>query len=128
MARVLVIEDNSSVREMLRYVLTEEGHAVRTAPDGPSGIAAAREDPPEVVLLDYGLPGMEGPEVLQELKTLRPSFPVFYLTVYGDFDKPALAEADACFVKASDLTPVLEALACVGGRDKAVFRVKPAAR
>jgi CheY-like chemotaxis protein len=118
MARILVIEDNSSVREVLAYVLTREGHVVRTAPDGPSGIASARENPPEVVILDYSLPGMEGPEVLKVLKTLRPSFPVFYFTVHGDFDKPALAEADACFLKSSDFTPVIEAIARVGGREE----------
>lgn len=118
-ARVLVIEDNPLVREVLRLELAEAAYDVQTVADGPSGIAVAREDPPDVVVLDFRMPGMDGTQVLRALKELRPDLPVFFYTVYGDFAKPALAEADGAFVKAADLTPLFEALGRATGRDAA---------
>ena len=110
--RVLVIDDDAGVLEVLRLVLTEEGHDVRAMPDGPSGVALAQEDPPDVAILDFRMPGMSGVEVLRALKRLRPSLPVFFHTVYGDFGgKSELDEADYCFVKSSDLSPVIKAVA-----------------
>jgi CheY-like chemotaxis protein len=112
MARVLVVDDNACIRELLQYSLTLAGHTVRTVPDGPSGIASAREDPPEVAILDVKMPGMDGIEVLRALRRLQPNLLVFFFTVYGDFcNKPALAEADGCFVKSAELTPLVEAIA-----------------
>ncbi len=112
MARILVIDDQPLIRKLLHIDLSLAGHAVTESPDGPSGIAEALENPPDVVVLDFKLPGMDGAEVLRALKARQPRLPVFFFTVYGDFgNKQALAEADGCFVKSGDLTPLREAIA-----------------
>ena len=66
--RVLVVDDNADLVEMLGITVESAGHEVRTALDGPSGISAALAFRPDVVLLDVGLPGMSGIEVARELR------------------------------------------------------------
>jgi two-component system CheB/CheR fusion protein len=68
--RVLVVDDNADAREALRFLLEDEGHAVRTAGDGPDALREAEAFYPEVILLDIGLPGMDGYEVARRLRTL----------------------------------------------------------
>jgi len=64
---VLVVDDNADVRTYVRSVLTPD-FRVRTAPDGERGLAAAREDPPDCILADVMMPGMDGVEVVQALR------------------------------------------------------------
>jgi PAS domain S-box-containing protein len=66
--RVLVVDDNVDAVESLAMLLRVEGHEVRTAHDGPSALSAAETFRPEVVLLDIGLPGMDGYEVARRLR------------------------------------------------------------
>jgi PAS domain S-box-containing protein len=68
--RVLVVDDNTDAAHSLADLIGLLGHRVDVAYDGPSAIAKARADPPEVVLCDIGLPGMSGYEVAQALRTL----------------------------------------------------------
>jgi len=66
--RVLVVDDNVDAAESLAMVLRLEGHDVEVAHSGPSALAAARIRPPEWVLLDIGMPGMDGYEVARTLR------------------------------------------------------------
>jgi signal transduction histidine kinase len=66
--RVLVVDDNEDAREALRFLLEDEGHRVRTAGDGPDALREAEAFHPEVILLDIGLPGMDGYEVARRLR------------------------------------------------------------
>jgi CheY-like chemotaxis protein len=66
--RVLVVEDNDDAREMLVYLLRHDGHEVRSAGDGREAIAAAEAFAPQIVLLDVGLPGLDGYEVARHLR------------------------------------------------------------
>ena len=75
---VLVVEDDDTLREMLRLHLQHEGYRVLTAADGPAGLSAARTAAPDLVLLDVMMPGMDGFEVLH---SLRSSFRTRYLPV-----------------------------------------------
>jgi two-component system response regulator MprA len=59
MTRVLIVEDNHDLAFGLRNNLEIEGYAVDVADDGPSGLAAARRNPPDLVVLDLMLPGMD---------------------------------------------------------------------
>ena len=83
---VLVVEDNDDARETLRRMLELEGHKVRTAPDGVSGLEAVRSAPPEIALIDIGLPEMDGYElarrIRKELSTARQPYLVA-VTGYG---------------------------------------------
>jgi two-component system CheB/CheR fusion protein len=66
--RVLVVDDSIDSAESLARLLRRWGHEVHVAYDGPSALAAARSTAPEVVLLDIGLPGMDGYEVARQLR------------------------------------------------------------
>ncbi|HEV8313660.1 MAG TPA: response regulator [Burkholderiaceae bacterium] len=68
--RVLLIDDNPDAVEALAELLRLSGHNVRTAGDGPSGLALATQFEPEFVLCDLGLPGMSGYEVALALRAL----------------------------------------------------------
>ena len=67
--RVLVVDDSVDSAETLGELLRIWGHDVRLAHDGPGAIEAARDYRPEVILLDIGLPGMDGFAVARQLKT-----------------------------------------------------------
>src|SRR5689334_10887819 len=66
--RILVVDDSVDSAETLGELLRIWGHDVRLAHDGPAALAAAREYRPEIVLLDIGLPGMDGFAVAGELR------------------------------------------------------------
>jgi two-component system phosphate regulon response regulator PhoB len=68
MARVLVIEDEADIQQVLDYNLREKGHKVFIAGTGEEGLKVAREKRPDLVLLDLMLPGMPGTEVCKQLK------------------------------------------------------------
>ncbi|MBI5444809.1 MAG: response regulator [Deltaproteobacteria bacterium] len=112
MPRVLLVEDNPIVLEVVRYTLAEAGYAVRGVSDGPSALAAAQEEEPSAVVLDLKLPGMDGREVLRKLKATHPRVPVFVFSGRGDSaDVVAeLAGVDGCFAKSADLSPLIRAL------------------
>src|SRR5262249_23682279 len=68
--RVLVVDDNADSLESMEILLQMWGHEVRTAHDGPAALTVAAEFPPDIVLLDIGLPGMNGYEVAQRLRDI----------------------------------------------------------
>ena len=67
-SRILVVDDSLDSAETLGELLKIWGHDVRLAHDGPAAVAAARDYRPEIVLLDIGLPGMDGFAVATELR------------------------------------------------------------
>jgi two-component system CheB/CheR fusion protein len=69
--RVLVVEDNIDGARLMTRLLESRGHQTRVAHDGPSALEAAREQCPEVVLLDIGLPGMDGYQVAERLRGME---------------------------------------------------------
>jgi len=68
-ARVLVVDDSVDSAETLGELLKIWGHDVRLAHDGPAAVEAARDYRPDVILLDIGLPGMDGFAVARQLRT-----------------------------------------------------------
>lgn len=106
--KVLVVDDNVDAAETLVDLLMMWGHEAYVAHDGIAGIAAAEEHMPDVVLLDIGLPGMDGYEVAQQLETRMGSRKprLMALTGYGQDDdrhKTHQAGFDAHLVKPVDL-------------------------
>lgn len=67
-SRLLVIDDDVNITSFLKRALAYEGYQVETATDGISGLAAARDMPPDLVILDIMLPGLDGVEVLRRLR------------------------------------------------------------
>lgn len=81
--RVLVVDDEPPIVELVRGYLRREGWEVLTAADGPAAIAAVREHAPDVVVLDLMLPGLDGIEVCRQLRTFSDVY-VIMLTARGE--------------------------------------------
>ena len=67
--RILLVDDEPDILEFLSYTLKKEGFDVKTAPDGPAGLQLAREFNPHIMLLDVMMPGMDGIEVCESLRS-----------------------------------------------------------
>ena len=67
--RVLVVEDSQVIQRLIEVCLRPAGFEVDTRDDGPSGLEAALENPPDLLILDVGLPKMDGWEVLSRLRS-----------------------------------------------------------
>lgn len=78
--RALVVEDERDLADVLSRVLTLEGWPTTTAADGNSAIRAAKQNPPDVAVLDMMLPDMTGLQVLRHLRTVNPAVCVLFLT------------------------------------------------
>ncbi len=112
MARILIIDDDKNIRFLVHEELTLAGHSVEGAADGPSGLAAAQENPPDLVILDVKMPGMSGLDALPQLKKCSPQTPVYLFTAYGDFREDAQRlGADGYIVKSADFSPLCETVA-----------------
>ncbi len=83
---ILVIEDDREIRDLLVHYLRKEGFRPSVAPDGESGLARARADKPDLILLDILLPEMDGLELLRRIRADREiaATPVVMLTAKGD--------------------------------------------
>jgi DNA-binding response OmpR family regulator len=86
-ARALVVDDAAEFRELVASVLRSEGFVVDLAEDGPAALASARSAPPDVVLLDIGLPGMDGVEVCRQLRTFSDAYVVMLTGREEEIDK-----------------------------------------
>jgi DNA-binding response OmpR family regulator len=93
MTRVLVVEDDPSIGRLLRRSLNERGDVVTVATDGASGLSLALQEQPEIVLLDLGLPDLDGRQVLQMLRAVS-QVPVIVITAQDD-DRTVVQALDA---------------------------------
>ncbi len=94
--RVLVVEDETALRDQLRERLTREGFAVDAAPDGEEGLFLGREYPVDVGIVDLGLPGLSGIDLIKQLREAGRDFPILILTARGNWqDKVEGLEAGA---------------------------------
>ena len=84
--RVLIVDDDEALRELLARELSRSGHEVAQAPSAAAGVASARQAEPDVVLLDLQLPDESGIEVLRRLRSERPDVEVVVLTAHGTVD------------------------------------------
>ena len=91
MTRVLVIDDEAPIRLLCRVNLEAEGMEVLEAADGPTGLQAAREERPDVVLLDVMMPGLDGWQVAQRLLEDEETseIPIIFLTARAEFSDRA---------------------------------------
>lgn len=78
--RILIIEDDQAILKVLQRGLSYEGYTVDTATEGRSGLMLAREHQPDLVILDWMLPGMDGLEVCHRMRTANGSIPILMLT------------------------------------------------
>ncbi len=89
MSRILLIDDEASLREVVSYILTEAGHEVVTAADGDEGLTRFEADLPELVVTDIRMPGTGGMEILRRVRESgrMPPVPVIVLTAHGTVEQ-----------------------------------------
>ena len=110
---VLVVDDHAPIREFVCAALVGAGYAVREAGDGAEALRLAQEARPAVILLDIGLPGMDGRQALAAYRRgPGPHAPVVLMTAAGDIDLYAAEEGAADLL--SKPFSVAELLAVVG--------------
>src|SRR5437899_4613350 len=88
---ILVVDDESEIREGLELLLTGEGYGVSSAETGESGLGKLEERPFDLLLLDVSLPDRNGIDLLREIRTRDPHLPIVLITAYGSVDMPRAA-------------------------------------
>ena len=107
--RILIIEDDEGIVRVLRRALTYEGYQVEAAMDGETGLSQARDWRPDMIILDLMLPGMDGLEVTQRLRT-EGNIPILMLTAKDTVNDRILgldAGADDYMTKPFELDELL---------------------
>jgi DNA-binding NtrC family response regulator len=91
MARILLIDDDASLREVVQFILTEAGHQVDACPSGEAGLELLDRDP-DLVVTDIRMPGIDGMEVLRRIREgAGPTPPVIVLTAHGTVEQAVAA-------------------------------------
>jgi PAS domain S-box-containing protein len=86
-ATVLVVDDDTDVRAFLADSLQSLGYSVIEAEDGEAGLAQLDRHRPDLILLDYAMPGMNGADVARAARKLRPGLPIVFVTGYAETDQ-----------------------------------------
>jgi len=109
MKKILVVDDEESIRELYRADLSDEGYEVGLAVDGRQALLLIGTFRPDLVTLDIKLPDIDGIEVLRRLRETNPTVPVILLTAFGEFRQDFNTWAsDAYIVKSHDTTELKE--------------------
>lgn len=117
MGQIVVIDDDDDIRFLVRRRLEKQGHTVTEAPDGPRGLALIASDEPDLVVLDWMMPGLTGIDVLERLRADgRPRPRVLMLTARtqeSDVARALEAGADGFLVKPFTASDLLDAVAAL---------------
>lgn len=98
--KVLIVDDDHHHRTILASGLEALGHRVSQAPDGPSALAALAAEIPDVMLLDFAMPGMNGAELAREVRLRWPSLPIVFTSGFADTQAiEAVEGADAIIMR-----------------------------
>lgn len=102
---ILIVEDNHNQRALYEEELKDEGYHVLTAADGRAALATAREQRPDLVILDVNMPVLDGLDTLSQLLEFDNQIKVIINTAYASYqDSFSSWSADAYVVKSSDLS------------------------
>jgi two-component system NtrC family response regulator len=97
MAKVLLIDDDAGLREVVAFILGEAGHEVVAAADGEEGLRRLAADRPDLVLTDIRMPGRDGLDVLQQVRAAPDAPPVIVLTAFGSVEQAVEAMKAGAF-------------------------------
>ena len=105
MARLLIADDDKNLALLYEQELTDEGYEVSVVNDARSAIDRVESDPPDLLVLDIQMPGMDGIEALSHILGENKQLPVILKSAYSNYkDNFMTWSADAYVVKSSDLT------------------------
>jgi two-component system response regulator AtoC len=96
-AKILVVDDEAIVRESLRDWLSDVGHQVLTAENGPQALEIIQKEEPRIVIADLVMPGMDGLELLKRAKEIYPSIEVIIITAYGSIPTAITAMREGAY-------------------------------
>jgi len=108
MDRVLVVDDELPVRNLVRMALETEGFEVETAASGREALDKLSESQPNVVVLDLSMPGMDGGTVMDSMRDRGIETPVLFLSAYGAEEAQRLHHAEAALAKPFDPYDLVE--------------------
>src|SRR5205085_4640583 len=92
---ILVIDDDPDVRGFIVEALEEQGYNVREAADGQEGIAEAERDTPDLIVLDFIMPGLSGADVARHLRGRTPGLPILFVSGYSETEAVKSTAPDA---------------------------------
>ncbi|MBO8172040.1 MAG: response regulator [Bacillaceae bacterium] len=84
--KILIVDDQYGIRVLLYEVLGKEGYTMYQAANGKQALNIVKKESPSLVILDMKIPGMDGLEILREIKTIDPDIKVIMMTAYGELD------------------------------------------
>jgi two-component system response regulator (stage 0 sporulation protein F) len=84
--KILIVDDQFGIRILLNEVLQKEGYQTFQAANGVQALEIVKKNPPDLVLLDMKIPGMDGIEILKRMKVIEPDIRVIIMTAYGELD------------------------------------------
>jgi len=118
--KILLVDDEADFTRPMSAWLSSEGYSVTVAEDGGTALNLIRENPPDIVFLDLKMPGMDGAEVLRNIRVFNKNIPIIVITAYVDDPKvKEMGEYDisGVFYKGDDF---IEGLSLI----KSVLRLK----
>ncbi len=111
MKKILLVDDDASIRFIYTQELQDEGYTVVEAKDGEEGLSLFEQERPDIVILDIQMPGMDGIEVLRQMKKMSSETPVILSSAFPEFKQNiGVWAAEEYVVKSSNLERLKEAV------------------
>lgn len=111
MKKILLVDDEESIQIVYREEFEDEGYEVISALDGTIGLQKFNEENPDIVILDIQMPGINGVEVLRQMKMLNSDIPVILSSAYQEFKRDLGTWAsDEYVVKSGNLNELKKAV------------------
>ena len=105
MATILLVEHNPNECILYEHELSEEGHRVIVANDGPQALALCEKAAPDLVIMDVSMPGMDGIDIMSRMLCRNHKLPIILNTAYASYKEDFRSwAADAYLIKSADLT------------------------
>ena len=125
MARVLVIDDDEEIRTLVKHMLVGEGHQVEEAVDGAEGLRLFGKDPPDLVLTDINMPGLDGHEVITAIRVLHAEVPIIAVSGGGAIEQDELLLKAFALGAVEVIMKPFEFRQLVGAVERALGPLKP---
>jgi CheY-like chemotaxis protein len=111
MSKILLVDDEEGIQLLYQEEFQDEGYEVISAFTGEEALEKFKSETPDLVILDIQMPGMNGIEVLRQMKMMAPKLPIILSTAYHEYKQDLSAWAsDEYIVKSPDLTKLKEAV------------------
>lgn len=111
MRKILLVDDDESIQLLYQEELAEEGYQIVSAENGVEGLEKFKSESPDLVVLDIQMPGINGVEVLRQMKMINSAIPVILNSAYHEFKRDLGCWAsDEYVVKSSDITELKAAI------------------